>query len=61
MSDSTPAKPGPAPERKTVQVPEWPKTVQTTIQPTVDIQVAEAEYTDLKRQGLLHEPENKEG
>lgn len=55
MSEPTP-KPAP-PERKRVEVPEWPKTVQTTIQPTVDIQVDETEYTDLDRQGLLYKPE----
>ena len=30
-------------------------TVRTTIQPHVDLDVSDAEYTDLKRQGLLIE------
>ena len=34
---------------------EWPRTVTTTMQPTQPIQVDEAEYTDLARQGLLIE------
>jgi hypothetical protein len=32
---------------------EWPKTVRTTIQPEVDLVVEQAEYNDLKVQGLL--------
>lgn len=32
---------------------EWPKTVRTTFQPDVPVEVDEAEYTDLFRQGLL--------
>jgi hypothetical protein len=31
------------------------RTVRTTIQPDVDVQVDDAEYLDLKRQGLLVE------
>jgi hypothetical protein len=50
VSDSTP-KPAPAPAK--AARPEWPKTVRTTIQPEVDLEVGEAEYTDLSRQGLL--------
>lgn len=30
-------------------------TVRTTIQPHVELEVSDAEYTDLKRQGLLIE------
>lgn len=30
-------------------------TVRTTIQPDVELEVSDAEYTDLKRQGLLIE------
>jgi hypothetical protein len=30
-------------------------TVRTTIQPHVDLEVSDAEYLDLKRQGLLIE------
>lgn len=30
-------------------------TVRTTIQPHVDLEVSDTEYTDLKRQGLLIE------
>lgn len=30
-------------------------TVRTTIQPHVELEVGDAEYTDLKRQGLLIE------
>lgn len=32
---------------------EWPKTVYTTFRPDEAIEVDEAEYTDLSRQGLL--------
>lgn len=32
---------------------EWPRTVYTTMQPDVPVQVEEAEWTDLSRQGLL--------
>jgi hypothetical protein len=42
-----------APQTKRAAKPEWPKTVRTTIQPEVDLEVGEAEYTDLSRQGLL--------
>ena len=31
----------------------WPAKVRTTMQPTVEIEVDEAEYIDLSRQGLL--------
>lgn len=31
----------------------WPKTVRATFQPDVPLEVDEAEYTDLQRQGLL--------
>lgn len=32
---------------------EWPVTVRSTIEPERDIEVGEAEWTDLQRQGLL--------
>lgn len=32
---------------------EWPATVTTTIEPDRQIEVGEAEWTDLSRQGLL--------
>ena len=51
MSENTPKQTAPA--RATAPAPEWPKYVQTTIQPTVTIAVEEAEWTDLSRQGLL--------
>jgi hypothetical protein len=34
---------------------EFPKTVKTTINPDKEISVDEAEYTDLKRMGILIE------
>lgn len=40
---------------KKVDQPEFPKTVFSTIQPNVALLVDEAEYTDLKHQGLLYE------
>lgn len=39
---------------------EFPKTVRTTFRPDEDVEVGEAEYTDLKRQGLLVEQDEKE-
>lgn len=32
---------------------EWPKTIQTTMEPSRDLQVDEREYLDLERQGLI--------
>lgn len=32
---------------------EWPKKIRTTMQPDVELEVGEAEYIDLERQGLL--------
>lgn len=38
---------------KAAAAPEWPKIVRTTIQPEVDVEVDERQFTELKVQGLL--------